>query len=57
MGIWSTGDFALTEVQMTDSAQNVAGPWRYERLDGPGHWLQLEAPDKVSALLLDFLPR
>jgi pimeloyl-ACP methyl ester carboxylesterase len=57
MGIWSTGDFALTEAQMTDSAENVAGPWRYERLDGPGHWMQLDAPDKVSALLLDFLPR
>ena len=57
MGIWSTGDFALTEVQMTDSAQHVSGPWRYERLDGPGHWMQLDAPDKVNALLLDFLPR
>jgi pimeloyl-ACP methyl ester carboxylesterase len=56
MGIWSTGDGALTEVQMTDSAQNVAGPWRYERLDGPGHWMQLEAPAQVNALLLDFLP-
>jgi pimeloyl-ACP methyl ester carboxylesterase len=57
MGIWSTGDGALTEVQMTDSAQNVAGPWRYERLDGPGHWMQLEAPAEVNTLLLDFLPR
>ncbi len=57
MGIWSTGDGALTEVQMTDSAENVAGPWRYERLDGPGHWLQLEAPDQLNTLLLDFLPR
>ena len=57
MGIWSTGDPALTEVQMTDSARNVAGPWRYERLDGPGHWMQLEAPDEVTALLLGFLPR
>ena len=57
MGIWSTGDFALTEIQMTDSAQNVAGPWRYERLDGPGHWMQLDAPDQVNALLLDYLPR
>jgi pimeloyl-ACP methyl ester carboxylesterase len=56
MGIWSTGDVALTEVQMTDSAQNVAGLWRYERLDGPGHWMQLEAPAEVNALLLDFLP-
>lgn len=43
------------EVQMTDSAENVVGPWRYERLDGPGHWLQLDAPDQVNALLLDFL--
>ena len=57
MGIWSTGDIALTETQMTDSAENVSGPWRYERLEGPGHWMQLEAPDKVNELLLDFLSR
>ena len=57
MGVWSTRDPALTEIQMTDSAENVAGPWRYERLDGPGHWMQLDAPDQVNALLLDFLPR
>ncbi len=57
MGIWSTADFALTEVQMTDSSRNVAAQWRYERLDGPGHWPQLEAPDQVNALLLDFLPK
>jgi pimeloyl-ACP methyl ester carboxylesterase len=55
MGIWSTGDAALTEAQMKGSSQYVAGEWRYERLDGPGHWMQLEAPDKVNALLLDFL--
>ena len=57
MGIWSTEDIALTETQMTDSADHVDGPWRYERLTGPGHWMQLDAPDEVSALLLDFLPR
>ena len=57
LGIWSTGDIALTEIQMTDCVQNVSGPWRYERLDGPGHWMQLEAPDQVNELLLDFLPR
>jgi pimeloyl-ACP methyl ester carboxylesterase len=56
MGIWSPGDMALSEVQMTGSARNVAGPWRYERLDGPGHWKQLDAPGKVNQLLLDFLP-
>jgi pimeloyl-ACP methyl ester carboxylesterase len=57
MGVWSTGDIALTETQMTDSAENMAGPWRYERLDGPGHWMQLDAPEALNALLLDFLPR
>jgi pimeloyl-ACP methyl ester carboxylesterase len=56
MGVWSSGDFALTEGQMTSSAANVAGPWRYERLDGPGHWMQLEAPSEVNRLLIDFLP-
>jgi pimeloyl-ACP methyl ester carboxylesterase len=57
MGIWSTGDMALSEVQMTDSARSTAGPFRYERLDGPGHWMQLDAPDQVNELLIDFLPR
>jgi pimeloyl-ACP methyl ester carboxylesterase len=57
MGVWSTGDIALTEGQMTRSASHVAGEWRYERLEGPGHWMQLEAPDAVNELLLDFLPR
>jgi pimeloyl-ACP methyl ester carboxylesterase len=56
MGVWSSGDMALTEAQMTNSASSVAGPWRYERLEGPGHWMQIEAPDEVNRLLLDFLP-
>jgi pimeloyl-ACP methyl ester carboxylesterase len=56
MGVWSTGDIALTEGQMTRSAAHISGSWRYERLAGPGHWMQLEAPDQVNRLLLDFLP-
>jgi len=55
MGVWSTGDIALTEKQMTGSEAHVEGPWRYERVDGPGHWMQLEAPNAVNELLLDFL--
>ncbi|HUD70051.1 MAG TPA: alpha/beta hydrolase [Acidimicrobiales bacterium] len=57
MGVWSTGDMALTEVQMTDSRAHVTGPWRYERIEGAGHWLQLEAPRRVNELLVDFLER
>jgi pimeloyl-ACP methyl ester carboxylesterase len=55
MGVWSSGDIALTEASMVNSARFVAGPWRYERVEGAGHWLQLDAPDQVDALLLDFL--
>lgn len=55
MGIWSSKDFALLEEQMTGSEEYVAGPWRYERLDDVGHWMQTEAPEKVNELLLDFL--
>lgn len=55
LGVWSTGDIALTEAQMKNSEQYVDGPWRYERLDGPGHWMQVEAADAVNGLLLDFL--
>jgi pimeloyl-ACP methyl ester carboxylesterase len=57
MGVWSTGDMALTEQSMTGSAAFVDdGRWRYERVEGAGHWMQLEAPDRVNELLLDFLP-
>lgn len=55
MGIWSSGDFALTEEQMTDSVQYCSGPWRYERIEGAGHWMQLDKPAEINALLLDFL--
>ncbi|MEO7430074.1 MAG: alpha/beta hydrolase [Acidimicrobiales bacterium] len=57
MGIWSSADFALTEDQMTASAAYCASGFRYERIEGPGHWLQWEAPDPVNRLLIDFLPR
>jgi pimeloyl-ACP methyl ester carboxylesterase len=55
MGIWSTADLALTEQQMTGSSEFVTAPWRYERLEGPGHWMQWEAPDRVNPLILSFL--
>jgi len=55
MGLWSAGDVAVTEEAMTGSAAFVSGPWRYERVEGAGHWLQLDAPAQVNRLLLDFL--
>lgn len=57
MGVWSSGDIALLEPQMRDSSVYVKAPWRYEIIERVGHWMQLEAPDLLNALLLDFLPR
>ncbi len=55
LGIWSSDDMALVEAQMTDSQQYVSGEWRYERLDGVGHWMPVAAPERVNALLLEWI--
>ncbi|MDR0360831.1 MAG: alpha/beta hydrolase [bacterium] len=55
LGIWSTGDLYLTEHSMTRSAEFVSGPWRYERVEGAGHWIPLDRPEVLNSLLLEFL--
>jgi len=54
LAMWGEHDL-LPESRVTISAENVAGPWRYERLGGLGHWMMLEDPARVNALLLEFL--
>lgn len=55
LGLWSTGDIYLTEDRMLASAEHVSGPWRYVRIEGASHWMQLDAHQQVNALLLEFL--
>jgi pimeloyl-ACP methyl ester carboxylesterase len=55
LGMWSSGDNYLTEDRMIRSREHVNGPWRYERIEGASHWLQLDAPERVNELLLEFL--
>jgi pimeloyl-ACP methyl ester carboxylesterase len=55
LGIYSTGDEFLTEARMSGSGRFVQGEWRYERIEDAGHWMMLEQPERVGALLLDFL--
>lgn len=55
MGIWSSGDHYLTEQLMVDSKRFVEGPWRYERVEDASHWLQLDRPQLVNGLILEFL--
>ncbi|WP_374352827.1 alpha/beta fold hydrolase [Chitinimonas sp.] len=54
LGIWSDGDHYLTEAQMQASAQ-VAANWRYEKMNGAGHWMMLEQPERLNRLLVGFL--
>lgn len=55
LGVWSSGDLALTEDQMVRSGDYCAGPFTYRRLEGVGHWTPLEAPDEVAAAIVDHL--
>ncbi len=54
LGLYSTGDPALAEDQMANAAHWVDAEWRYERLEGVGHWLQIEAAAPVNAWLVDW---
>ena len=54
-GIWSSGDLFLVEGQMIASERYVRGPWRYARIEGANHWLQVDAPETLNPLLLDYL--
>jgi pimeloyl-ACP methyl ester carboxylesterase len=55
MGVWSDGDRFLAESQMRAAQDFVAAPFRYERVAGANHWLQLTAAARVNTLLLDYL--
>ena len=57
LGVWSSGDRALTEAQMRNSAAYCVGGFDYVRLEGFGHWLPLEAPAEVTREILSFVRR
>lgn len=54
MGVFSDGDRYLVEAQMRSSAEYVEGAFRFELVSGASHWLQVDTPEQVNALLLDF---
>ena len=55
LGLWSTGDKFLTEVQMQGSGAHCANGFRYERVEDATHWMQLDQPERVTELLLEHL--
>lgn len=55
LGVWSPGDVALAEDQMTGSQRFVDAAFRYERIEGVSHWIPLDAPDRLAALVLEWV--
>ena len=55
MGIWSTRDHYLDGEMMRNSGALVSGPWRYEEIPGASHWVPLDAPVRLTELLLEWL--
>ena len=55
LGLWSSRDNYLLEDRMIESRAHVTADYRYERVEGASHWLQLDAPDRVNDLLVEFL--
>lgn len=53
--VWSTDDIALGRLAAELTAEHVAGPYRFEVLDGVSHWVPEEAPADLAALVLDHL--
>jgi pimeloyl-ACP methyl ester carboxylesterase len=55
MYVWSTNDVALGREAAEATAAHVEGPYRFEVLDGVGHWIAEQAPNALNGLLLDHL--
>lgn len=53
--VWSTGDVALGREGAEATADHVAGPYRFEVLEGVSHWIPEEVPGVLTGLLLEHL--
>lgn len=54
MGVWGSEDHTAQEKQMKTTAKYMDGPWRYERLEGVGHWIPLEQPKRTAEFALEW---
>ncbi len=53
--VWGDRDVALGEKAALDTARYVEGPYRFVRVEGGSHWLVEEAPERMTALVLQHL--
>jgi pimeloyl-ACP methyl ester carboxylesterase len=55
--VWGDRDATVGRAPAEWTAEYVAAPYRFEVLPGVGHFVTDEAPERASALLLDWLAR
>lgn len=55
LGIWPEGDVYSSLEQIARSGEWVDGPWRFERLRGAGHFLQLDRPGALTHLIMSHI--
>ncbi len=55
MFVWSTDDPAVGREAAEACGRYVEGPYRFEVLEGVGHWVPEEAAEELNRLLLDHL--
>jgi len=53
--VWSTEDPALGREAAEWTAEQVAGPYRFEVFEGVSHWIPEHAPERLAALLIEHL--
>ena len=53
--VWGNDDPALGPEAARFTADHVDGPYRFEVLDGVGHWISETAPERLEQLLLEHL--
>ncbi len=55
LGVWSDGEYYCGEEQMKNSEQHMKAEWRYERVEGAGHFIPIDQPETVTRLILEWL--
>jgi pimeloyl-ACP methyl ester carboxylesterase len=53
--VWGSMDMWLGEFAAIGTEDHVTGPYRFEKLEGKSHWLLDEAPNQISAFVLEHL--
>jgi pimeloyl-ACP methyl ester carboxylesterase len=53
--VWSTEDAALGRAAAELTAKYVAGPYRFEVLEGVSHWIPEERPREVAAMVVAYI--